>query len=619
MGVTLDVLAGPFSVEGIESCNPDARYTVDDVWRAASHIVFVRLCGRYAILKKLRPIPEGIRTEDRVRVFHARFGDEIRPLVEAAFGRAKELSFFKAMSKAVEVADRYIEPGRWPTMPIEEVEGYILDSPSPVPPPSSPTPNPLASEEGLAPFSSCSVVYGAAQAMFNREGWRPDGNDILMRPHYKASFNGPQFKAAIVYQILVPTADCISLADPEFAYSILRDIGPDTAWLHMMLAVYCAQLKSGEEAIIAGEDIERALGLSKRTNITRAEKRRRCFKHIDTLRAISVNIVQASMGGKKILNYLGETFNLWSLKTQLYGQVSLEEGPDNRWTEAYSHWQLVVRPGIWGEDFLFGENSRRQIGWLNREMFERFNRKTSPLATVLIIGLTFEARCQKGPVLLSLRRLLELAGKDPMPSDPRMRYELKQQCKSAVQEAENVGWRVEHLPGFMLPDDAECDAADAIVTWTSNNGSGQDVAPRRAARSSWEATIQERIRFIPPPQVLAEYEKMRSKERHPRPALPPKRKQQESKWTPSVLEAFREGLGLTKAALAQQIGVTGMMVGHLERGKRKFTPQIVQALEALQSNPERLQQIAQLRTSTEKPAMRTAGHSEGALEGIRTA
>ena len=42
------------------------------------------------------------------------------------------------------------------------------------------------------------------------------------------------------------SSEDFALAQKELAHAILKDMGPDTAWLHMALLAYAAQTTKGE-------------------------------------------------------------------------------------------------------------------------------------------------------------------------------------------------------------------------------------------------------------------------------------------------------------------------------------------------------------------------------------
>jgi AcrR family transcriptional regulator len=183
-----------------------------------------------------------------------------------------------------------------------------------------PSPNPFLN--AVVPFASCKPAMGTVEAIFNaKAGWPLDENGL---PRYVVRMEGKRAKGDFSYHILLPTdspdEEAINtLAQKELALQILRDLGPDTAWLHMLLLAYAVETRRGERFVTPREVIYRILGLDKRSDLDRGEKDARCFDEIDHLRRLGINIMRLELNGKE-LTYGRRMGPIWELAWEEYGQ-----------------------------------------------------------------------------------------------------------------------------------------------------------------------------------------------------------------------------------------------------------------------------------------------------------
>jgi hypothetical protein len=268
----------------------------------------------------------------------------------------------------------------------------VAGAPSPFPP----SPNPFA--RGMAYISTSPIGYGACRAIFGaHQGWHDDESG---NPRFVHKVEGRKLKGAVSYHILAPSSsEEFALAHKELAHAILRDLGPDTAWLHMALLAYAAQTPQGETFVIPREVVYRVLGLDKRTDLKRGGedldeyrgKDRRCLEQVQNLLCLGVSITFMQLDGRQ-LNYSREIGRLWDITLHEYGQAYLTPETVGRWTRRFQEWQLRGKPGsLWADPFLYGE-PMRQIGVMAQAMIENIDRRKAPLGAGLAVQLVFQSR-----------------------------------------------------------------------------------------------------------------------------------------------------------------------------------------------------------------------------------
>lgn len=447
------------------------------------------------------------------------------------------------------------------------------------------TPNPLL--QPLAAFASGAPAFGAVKAILNKAGWEPDEDGF---PRFVTTFKGRKVQAELAYHIILPynpSTETVILAQKELAYEMLRSMGPDTVWLHMLLLAYTARVQKGEKCVIPRQAVYKALGLEHRTDLTRREKDQRCFEEIRRLQSIGLSILQLRLNGKDV-SYERRRGYMWHLATREFGQVRLEE-ERGRFVQRFEDWQLLAAPGHWADLFLFGE-PLRQVGWLAQDMFEKIDRRRSTWAIALAVMLTFYGRFDpKARISLTMAQIIEFAGGDLAPTDRGARYEIRMQVLNAIAEQEKWGWTVDRSdwPDWLRrKTDMDLDKADEMVT-----GDGSEAAPgsARIPAGSWDIFLAVTTHFEPPQELQALNMRAAGIK-----ALPPGTPQQKTgpkgkstskpkahRFKASDLRELRLRMNMTQDQMAEYLGVSQNMVSLMERGKRAISAEVQKRLAIL--------------------------------------
>jgi len=431
------------------------------------------------------------------------------------------------------------------------------------PPPASPDP---FSDE-LTYISTAAPGLGAFRAIFQApKGW-PD--DESGNPRFVHRVDGSKLKGAFSYHIMAPSSsEDFALAQKELAHAILKDMGPDTAWLHMALLAYAAQTTKGEMFFIPRQTVYRVLGLDKRTDLTRNAKDERCFEEISRLMSLGLAITFLQLDGRQ-LDFNRGIGRLWDVGWKEYGQAYLTPEKVGRWTMRFHEWQLQGRPGVlWADPFLYGE-PMRQIGVMACDMIDTIDRRKAPWGAGLAVQLVFQARFSPGEVVrIRNRDIIEFVGGDTQPEDRRLRHETRVQVMDAIFEQERWGWRVDfsEWPEALRPDLA-ANRADAML-----DGDGSEAAASRWPEGYWESFINATTRFAPPAPMLEANLKATKQ-------LPIPKKSKRKPITASEFKEARQHLGWTQKEVAQYLGVSQQFISCMENGRREIRAAYMRKLE----------------------------------------
>jgi DNA-binding transcriptional regulator YiaG len=429
------------------------------------------------------------------------------------------------------------------------------------------SPDPFAAP--IVPFASNPVAYGVTKAFFQAPaGWPEDESGL---PRYLHKVEGKMLKGMFSYHITLASdasGESLILAQKDVAREMLQKMGPDTAWLHMLLLAYGAQTYKGDKFVIPREAVYRVLGLDKRTDLTRNEKDARCFEEITRIKSIGIQIVRLKLAGKDVAFKRGIGV-LWDIVWEDTGQLKLIKETAGAWELKGEDWQLIGRPGlVWGEVFLYGDKLR-QFGHMACNMLDRIDRRRAPLSAGLAVQLVFENRFTPGEVVrIRNRDIIEFAGRNLNPADRREQHELKTQVLDAIAEQERWGWVIDYSgwPDDLRPDLAAT-RADSMI-----DGDGSEAAPKALPRGYWERFIDASTCFTTPAPLLEANLKAKQ--------LPaPAPRTHPTPYTAIDLKETRSKLKWTQKETAAYLGVSQQMLSYMENGKREIKPEHKRKLE----------------------------------------
>ncbi len=468
----------------------------------------------------------------------------------------------------------------------------------------SPSPSPSSfRKNGLAPFASNFSAHGGLKAIFKApQGW---GNDHDGRPTFVHKVDGRKMKGKAQYYILIPSLledrnheeENITIAHKELAWKILKDMGVDTAWLHLLCLAYAVepQRRGNQEHLfrIPQQEVYRCLNLDKRTDLPREERNRRVREEVERLSSLGVQILRFEIVGERInkkghretaFNWENQLSRLWDIGFAGYGQGYLDWENGNVVTR-YEDWYLVGREGLWGNIFLHGEKSMRQFGYLARQMLDKIDRRKHPFTAALAVNLTFKSRFDPGVIpSLTNREILDLTGEEEYPSGSRKRYDMKQQVLNAIEEQEKWGWEPDcsEWPKELRPG-GDTEQADNLLEepWEAH--------PRDMPRGYWDNFLQCRTHFRPQEGSPAgKMFKANLQARHLPQTQKPVEKKSLKTWTAIQIHELRKELGWTQKKLAEHLGVDHSLISYFESGKRTPNSEHQKRLSQLEKNKVQL-------------------------------
>lgn len=442
-----------------------------------------------------------------------------------------------------------------------------MDRRDPIPP----TPDPR--RRPAVPVLTGPPVQGAMEAILRAGQWP---TDEYGRRRYVYRTDGRE-TTRIVYQVVLPPNggdETIQAASEELAERILSDLGADAAALHRAISAWVALVPEGRDAVIDREQVYAVLGLDARTDLSRAEKDRRCWAAIRQLQHIGLAVVHLTFHGKAV-QYDTLLDRMWDIAIRGYGQRRLpvaDDGDQPTPVEEYDEWQLLVRPGRWGQRWVWGP--MRQVGYMPRAALADPDRARWPWSLALESLLVHRARVSGADrVRVSVREIIEAVGADPSP-DRRRQGAMRQQVLAAIESVAEHGWTPDYSewPPYLRPD-AGLDAADRAVL----HGDGAGAAPSRMPRGWWDEFLGANIWFRVPEDVVAANQAARRAP--PSTSRPDSRQRQpQDDLSPEDLRRVRERHGWSQAQLAAMLGISQSMLSRMEAGTRRIPRQVAEAL-----------------------------------------
>jgi DNA-binding transcriptional regulator YiaG len=461
-------------------------------------------------------------------------------------------------------------------------------------PPLSSSPSPFK-KNGLAPFASSAPAFGATKAIFSApKGWPTDDQGI---PRYVFEIEGDKLKGKFIYYIILPwdaTDEEITIAHKELAWEILKKMGPDTVWLHMLLLAYSVDPTRRDRRtsfVIPKKEIYKCLGLDKRSDLADIEKTRRALEEIKKLRHLGIQIVHLQWVGTQKIKYKGKTeeanvfnFNrsvapLWELTIHEFGQALLLplKDDENKILLTHEDWQLVGREGLWGDIFLHGDKSLRQFGYVAREMLEKIDRYHCPWGASLAVMLTFYSRFHPSSTIkISNREIIQFVGEEITPANPKKRYDIKVKVINALLEQQKWGWELDYSlwPEYLRPD-KEAEKADNTKDFP------WDAYPKPLPPGYWEDFLNCETIFKPT-QSAKEMLEANQQVRNMQAITAPKTSISKRIETGSDVRELRKRLGMTQKELANYLGISRAQLANIEAGRRNLAPSQRKKLQQLE-------------------------------------
>lgn len=238
------------------------------------------------------------------------------------------------------------------------------------------------------------------------------------------------------YHVVLPrgaSSDVLEAAHRELAFALLRDLGADAAWLHMLF------LARADEGAIPYQTVYRALGLDRLRSMSRREKDERCFRAISRLRSLRLFVYQWSFADQA-LSYERQAHSLWNLDLLEYGQARMEEKSGAVFARG-EDWHIEIASGGWASSSL-RERPLDQWRQIAAALTERLDRHRAPFTAPLALWLCYLGRPQQGePFRVSNGALIESAGVNPSPDE---RDGLRRSLRAAARAQSEWGW----IPDF---------------------------------------------------------------------------------------------------------------------------------------------------------------------------
>ena len=432
------------------------------------------------------------------------------------------------------------------------------------------------SNSTVAAFAAAAPVWGATKALLHagRGKWAVD-TDNDNKPRFVHAVAGAQMEGKFGYHVIMPPdadADTVEVAERELAEALLHDLGAYTARLHMMCAVSSATVEAGRAAALPRQMVYLALGLDRRTDLSRVQKDLRAFAEIKRLSKIGLSVMKLELGGKS-LEYSQRISPLWFLGVERKGQVWQERHNDEQ-VEVSEDWSLLVRPGMWSDWFLWGARSLRQLAYMPRDLFATDAR--SRLAVGVGVLVLIRARIDPAPsVTLTPQEMLDFCGEDSNPRDRWGQRSLRDALLAAVAQQGEWGCQVDYS---RWPRDLQ----PLIPQGEVEKVEGKEREP--APHGYWDSFLAAQVVFrLPAGVAAANHGAAIARRKHDG------GRKRSGAGRPIDVHALRLRLGWTQRQLAEAIGVSDTAVRAYESGRKHPSAETAR----------RLRQVAEAARQTE--------------------
>ena len=434
------------------------------------------------------------------------------------------------------------------------------------------THEPLFQETEVERVATGYPILTGAQALINSQ-WQ-DGE----YPYWKKLVGEGFIQHQIVRQS--PSNQQIELVPGKAAWEIIQQFGPEAAYVFLIFSSYATDSEEpwAEQIRLNGTDLIRLFGWDKRTDITIAQKLKKIGHLVELVCSLSVLVSNINIGAKR---YNVERGAMWNLEGLGYaGQLALTmdvNQPNSPTYEAGEPDELYikVRPGIWTEKFLNANdvNAKEalfQYGYLAKSTLQ-INPYRQRLASKLAIFLTIMSRIRddgRYEVQTLLERLEPKELLTSVQDDRLRRVKLIGQWDSALLTLKELGWEID-FDSTTYPESIR-------PAWSLSDDFDSGYRPR-----NWLATWLKAIVIIKPSAKIQE--KLGGS--HVPIALKSARSPAPSPLLiGTAIQAALDAKGMTKAQLADTLGVDRSLVTRWLKGQRTIQPKHQAQIKALLGN-----------------------------------
>ncbi len=425
---------------------------------------------------------------------------------------------------------------------------------------SIPVTDPRLTDDTLAVPTFAAFASGIT-AQIRKDLWHKDASGLACFQH-QAKGNPNNY---IEHYITNPGD--ISVLPWNQAEQIIDKFGFNTVKLHLIFAAHTMNQPVPWEGkfSLKASDVIKYLGWDKRTDLPVYDKLNEIAKAAFVLDCLLVKSVWVEGRNKKGgINASTPTGRMWSVVVDPRGQLNLE-GKVEKPEEVY----ITVQPGLIFQSFLNKAGSRLkealyQFGYLAQDIL-RIDPYHDELALRLAIHLTMDSRIHatgKYRVATLLEAMLPHTVIDAARSDKRKAYDLKQRWDNALKLLLQLGWQIqfdESYPEWLQPG--------------NNAPKPEDWRKIKII----ERLLQAKLTINPPepiPKLLAAKVEPKPKAQKLQPATA-------TRLTGDQIRKARVAKGWSQRKLAGWMGVSDVLVGYWEKGKRTPSPDMEAQLREL--------------------------------------
>lgn len=402
----------------------------------------------------------------------------------------------------------------------------------------------------IVPIPTGSPFVSTVYAHLRKDLWKKDSQGLARFQH------GAKANPSNYIEHYITNPGDIEILPWEQAEQIIDKFGFNTVKLHLIFAAHTMNQPIPWEGnfSLKASDIAKCLGWDKRTDLPIHQKLNEIAKTafvLDCLLVKSVWVEGRSKNGG--VNASTPTGRMWNVVVDPRGQLNLE-GRVEKPEEVY----ITVRPGLIFESFLNKAGNKLkealyQFGYLAQDLL-RIDPYHDEVALRLAIHLTMDSRIHisgKYQVATLLKAMLPQTAVEAARIDKRKGYDLKQRWDSALKLLMKLEWQIQFDQSY--PD------------WLQP---GREAPKPEDAR---KVKIIDRLLAakltIKPPEPIAELLSANPVRRE---------KKKVQKLQPAALTGLtgdqvrkgREAKGWSQRKLAGWLGVSDVLIGYWEKGKR---------------------------------------------------